>query len=119
MHKNILLSVGISILFLGVGFQPALANETSITTTSNSDEDWFTINGPTEGFFGIYYNYTFYLRPDSLCDVYELSIHWGQGFGLIFGPYHSGENITLSNVWVRYTPFDPNPGKFVIRAVAD
>ena len=41
MLKNILLSVGITILFLGVGFQPALANEISTTTVSDVDEDCF------------------------------------------------------------------------------
>ena len=39
MHKKILIVVGITILFLGVGFQPALANEVSISKTSDIHED--------------------------------------------------------------------------------
>ena len=39
MHKNILICVGITILFLGVGFQPALANEISTNIVSDVDED--------------------------------------------------------------------------------
>jgi hypothetical protein len=40
-NKNIkkILVVGIIILFIGVGIQPAFANDISITTTSNIKED--------------------------------------------------------------------------------
>ena len=39
MNKNILICVGITILFLGVGFQPALANEVSTNVVSDVDEN--------------------------------------------------------------------------------
>ena len=39
MHKKILIVVGITIIFLGVGIQPVLANEVSIAKTSDAEED--------------------------------------------------------------------------------
>ena len=41
MQKRILIVVGITILFLGVGFQPAIANEISTNAVSDVDEDCF------------------------------------------------------------------------------
>lgn len=39
MHKNIILAIGITILFLGVGIQPAIAKDVSLSKPSDNGDD--------------------------------------------------------------------------------
>jgi len=58
-----------------------------------------TIDGPTTGLIGVFYNYTFVsIDPDGDDIIYH--IWWGDMWTEDAGPYPSGEEITLSHEWM-------------------
>jgi len=70
-----------------------------------------TITGETEGEIGTSYEYTFKTYDPNDDDVY-FNIDWGDGeFEDWFGPYDSGEEITMSHIW-------DEEGDYTIRARA-
>jgi hypothetical protein len=67
------------------------------------------IIGPTSGTVGIAYEYTF-LAADPYGDDLYYDIYWGDGqFEDWFGPFASGEGVTLSHAWSE-------EGTYTIRA---
>ncbi|UCD13653.1 MAG: hypothetical protein JSW60_08865 [Thermoplasmatales archaeon] len=68
-----------------------------ITTPPNTP----TIKGPTRGKIGVEYNYTFVSTDPDGDDIWY-HICWGdKEIIYIYGPYHSGEPITLSYNWTE------------------
>ncbi len=64
-----------------------------------------TIEGPTEGKKGIEYDFSFSSTDPDGDDIYYF-IHWGDG--LIerwFGPYSSGETVTINHTWYGKATF--------------
>ena len=57
-----------------------------------------TINGPTNGKPGVNYNYTFVSTDPEGDDVWY-HISWDEHICWLYGPYPSGEEITLSHNW--------------------
>ncbi len=58
-----------------------------------------SIDGPTNGKVGVEYEYTFTTIDPYESDIYYY-IEWGDGdFEDWFGPYSSGEEVTLSHTW--------------------
>ena len=58
-----------------------------------------SIDGPTNGKVGVEYKYTFATIDPYESDIYYY-IEWGDGdFEDWFGPYSSGEEVTLSHAW--------------------
>jgi outer membrane protein assembly factor BamB len=57
-----------------------------------------TITGPSSGKAGNSYNYTI-VSTDPDGDNITYSIDWGLGLLLAYGPYESGEEITLNHTW--------------------
>lgn len=74
----------------------------NVNAVSINDETDFIISGPTHGYVGVSYNFTFYLAPNQYGDNFYLQISWrienNTGW---MGPYPTGQNITLSNSWGR------------------
>ncbi|KYK28321.1 hypothetical protein AYK20_07400 [Thermoplasmatales archaeon SG8-52-1] len=72
----------------------------NVNAISTYDETDFKISGPTRGYVGVSYDYTFYLAPNPYGENFSLLISWrienNTGW---MGPFPTGENITLSNSW--------------------
>ena len=66
---------------------------------NNTPPDAPKIDGPTHGKVGISYDYTFNATDPDGNDIWY-HISWGDKEIIhIYGPYHSGEEITLSYTW--------------------
>ena len=110
MNERILrkgLVVGVIVLFIGVGVLSSVSSK----SISNSDETEFTISGPTEGKFGIRYNYTFYLSPNPESNEYTVKVHWKEGDMIIYeypreGVFYTGEDNEIWYVWYKSFPWD-------------
>jgi hypothetical protein len=114
--KSIFLLLISGLIFLsGFGVVGETCNKAIIENKVSTE---FIIDGPTEGKIGTPYAYTFYLSPNSECDVFWMNVYWGQGFGWgNLGPYPTGVNNTLINCWHRFW-WEPNPMTFIIQASA-
>ena len=78
---------------------------------NNSPPNSPFINGPTNGKVGIDYNYTFISTDPDEDDIWYY-ISWGdKEIIYIYGPYSSGETITLSYNW-------SNKGNYIIQCKA-
>ena len=76
-------------------------DETPSDISGNSPPEIPDINGPKTGKPGVQYNYTITSTdPDENDIVYCFS--WGDDTGeLCIGPYQSGEEVTISHIWVE------------------
>ena len=84
--------------------------EAEIPTLINYAPEAPVIGGSSWAIGGIEYEYTFMSTDPNEHDV-EYHINWGYTGGYSYGPYPSGETITITHTWSKI-------GKFTIRAMA-
>lgn len=79
-----------------------IQEEKEINLSFKGNETDFVFSGPTRGYIGVSYDYTFYLAPNEYADNFTLLISWriDNNTGWM-GPFPTGENITLSNAWEK------------------
>jgi hypothetical protein len=77
-----------------------IQEKNEINASFQVNETDFVISGPTRGYIGISYDYTFYLNPNEYADNFSLLISWriDNNTGWM-GPFPTGENISISNAW--------------------
>ncbi len=89
------ITFSIILLLIGVSVVPSTAN--LIVTNKLPCE--LIIDGPTLGYVGVPYSYSFYLI-DPECDEVYYDINWGDGtVEEWIGPFKSGEEVTRSHTW--------------------
>ncbi len=94
MHKNLLLSVGITILFLGMSFTILGSNILDYTLTPE-----LIINGPAYGHRGQPLEYTLILTGQGECEIWYY-VNWDDGANTTWlGPYEPGEELVISHRW--------------------
>ena len=101
-YRNVI-ALGILILFIGMSVNPlsvALQDFKRVNEINgNSPPSTPIFLGPTEGFVGVAYSYTINSTDPEGDDVYYL-VAWEFGvFYEWFGPYESGEEVTVTNTW--------------------
>ncbi|UCF12910.1 MAG: PKD domain-containing protein [Thermoplasmatales archaeon] len=79
-----------------------------LPTHGNQPPDAPMITGPTEGKAGVEYEYTFNATDPDGEDVYYY-IDWGDdNYSGWFGPYFSGENVSVNHTWDEMGTYDIN-----------
>jgi len=99
MKNKILLAFSITLLFIGVGIQPVLAEKVSTSISDNPPPNKPIIYGPIQGKVGVDYNFTFVYNDFEQRDFYYY-IEWGDGtFEEWIGPYPAGLEVTVNHTW--------------------